>query len=77
LESQVMRVPKRPSRREFVHLSGLAAGAAGLTLAAAGRATATLPVERDPILADAVTSGGVTVAGAGYDLRSGKVMTLG
>ena len=33
-----MRVPKRVSRREFMRLAGMAAGAAGLALSTIGRA---------------------------------------
>jgi carbonic anhydrase len=43
-----MRVPKHPSRREFVRLSGLAAGAAGLALPATGRAADSSAAPRDP-----------------------------
>ena len=43
-----MRVPKHLSRREFVRLSGLAAGAAGLALPATGRAAETAATPRDP-----------------------------
>jgi carbonic anhydrase len=43
-----MRVPEHVSRREFVRLSGLAAGVAGLALPAGGRAADKEPVGRDP-----------------------------
>src|SRR5262245_20356514 len=48
LQRQMMRVPKHVSRREFVRLSGLAAGAAGLAVPATGRGADTEPVKRDP-----------------------------
>ena len=43
-----MRSSYRSSRREFVGLAGLAAGAAGLALPPAGRATSQPAVARDP-----------------------------
>jgi carbonic anhydrase len=49
-----MRAPKHSSRREFVRVTGLAAGAAGLVLSSAGRAASQPAVARDP---DAVLAG--------------------
>lgn len=43
-----MRIPKQVSRREFVRLSGLAAGVACSGLAVTGRAANEEPVRRDP-----------------------------
>jgi len=43
-----MRVPKNVSRREFVRLSGLATGAAGVVLPAMGRADDKKTFARDP-----------------------------
>src|SRR5262249_21491157 len=65
LEGRVMPGSSPLSRREFVRLSGLAAGAAGLTIPAAGRA-ADPAADRDPdaVLAQ-LLEGNRPVAGGG------------